>query len=270
MIGVNSYSPRIMDCKKNFHELLNFQYPVMKLFAKKFEKKLFAIKFIAGLFHKFGVYGEKFRMRNHQETIEDLKIVFGKKAIDIINSPALMASINISQEINLQSNGKIRLTQNFPCLERNILKVQDVSGECFKLLAFPLSIGGYAGWNQKKFIAVVPTSYRGKGSNFTTFLYEAMSYDINDDNFFDDLQEMSHGFKCKGLGGIITQGYCCGYEMCYIDRVKKTMSIITFQKKKGKYVIETKDEIKIEDQVGFIGSDKAVRDQNGEEFKIEI
>lgn len=255
MLKTNKYDTKTLKCKNNYYtKLLSKEYAMNLLFAKRFERNLFAIKAMSGLLYTIGAYGEQFYYKDHKNTIEDLKLLYGKKAIDCINSPALMSAVNIAQSVEIKDNGKIKLTQHFPVSERNILELNNSKDENFKLLAFPLSVGGYCGWDKRKLISIVPTKYK-KGFNFSGFLYEVMSLDINSENFLDDLQKMS-------------DDYCCGYEMIVVDRVKNKISLIHYKKMKGKYIVIRLDNL--DDKCMCIGSDKAIKDQKDEEFVIEI
>ena len=201
---------KTVDCRKNYSELLNIPYAYVKMFLKDYIENVFGFNVLYTIVRLL-------RSRKCSERYSILKAlygVYGEKSIRAVNDSNIIAGSKKSMKICVDKlKDSIKITQHFPSSERCILKKSCKNGD-YKILSYPMQVGGYVGWNRKILIAIIPIAcYYSKED--VQFLIDDIFQNCNLDN-------KDFG---KTLVKDLFKEYSCSLEMVIID--KKNLDVYT-------------------------------------------
>ena len=253
---------RVIDVRKNYDELIGMNYGQVKLFKKKFDDNFFAGAGFGRVSYMLGMTNDGLKGFKDETILNDLSLVHGKRVVEMVNSGKAITCSNKAIQWKWTNEGKIQLKQYFPCKERVILKKEDKSGKGYKMLTFPLAVGGYTAWNNNVFIAITPMKIR-KGVNVSRLLEKVM-------------ESLPESFDQESLEKYIQEAssyYGAEFEMSVLDRKNKNLYGILGKNEKKEWkctVLVSKGEGDSKLLSGMIGDEKAKERFKDEVFKTEI
>ena len=252
-----------IDVRKNYEELIGMNYGQMKLFREKFDANFFAGAGFGRMSYALGMTNDGLEEANKDSTtMKDLTMVHGKRSIEMINSGKAVTCSTKGIDIVVEKDGKIKLKQYFPCKDRVILKREDKKGMTYKMLAFPLAVGGYTAWNDKIFMALTPMKLKS-GRNISRAIEDMMHKPFEGEITTKLVEE-----RLQNIGDM----YNAEFEFVLIDRKSNnkqyscTYAKNTSKKAKGCVAIVEA----VENRATEMGDEKAHERFENEVFKMEI